>query len=93
MKDDAITFNDFFQLKPYTYRAADLVAINHLKQIRNKDGVLEDRPHYKVLFSDGREWNTDNNMIGGRYETYTAMVKQLSRASGVAIKNFGPENL
>ena len=91
MKGDTITFNDFFQLQSDTYKADAVVSISHFSQIRNKEGMLEDRPHYKVIFADGREWNTDKNMIGGSYETYTAMVKQLSIASGVEINSFDEE--
>ncbi|WP_299825439.1 hypothetical protein [uncultured Pontibacter sp.] len=86
LKNDTITFNDFFQLQPNTYKAGDVVTINHFSQISNKEGELEDRPHYKVVFSDGREWNTDKNMIGGSYETYTAMVEHLSIQSGKEVK-------
>ncbi|MEJ8800872.1 hypothetical protein [Pontibacter sp. H249] len=93
MRDNTITFNDFFQLQPQTYKAEDVLAIHHFSQIKNKEGVLEQRPHYKVLFSDGREWNTDKNMIGGSYETYTAMVKHLSIKSGNKISYQNLETL
>lgn len=91
LKGDTITFNDFFQLEPVTYQPTDVIAIRHISQIRNKEGLLEDRPHYKVLFTDGREWNTDQNMIGGSYQTYTAMVGRLSSSSGIAITRISVE--
>jgi len=77
IKGDRLIIDDFDSIGPQEYRAQDITAITHFDKYIKSAGVAEERPHYKIVFSDGRVWDTSSNFHEVRQEQYAAIVDYL----------------
>ncbi|WP_266204111.1 hypothetical protein [Pontibacter kalidii] len=77
VRDDKIIIDDFGSLSPQEYSLQEIESITHFQQNTTAKGVAEVEPHYKIIFSDGRTWDTSDNFHEVGEEKYQAIVEYI----------------
>lgn len=93
VKGDYICFNDYFSLRTAAYPASSITSVTLYDKRRNANGIIEPEPHYKVVFQDGRVWNTHNSLNELSFDRYTAIIDHLLARSGITLNRAEIDNM
>ncbi|MFT2007497.1 hypothetical protein ACMA1I_02385 [Pontibacter sp. 13R65] len=85
VKENSIILNDFFQLQPDQYQVQDIQSITHYNKILNSKNEEVERPHYAIVFSNGKTWHTHTSLNTAADTTYEAIVKHLLEKAEVPL--------
>ena len=59
---DSVTINKSLELQERVYDYSDIVGITHYLKTIAPNGKIVDKPHYRIEFSDGFTWRTDDDL-------------------------------
>ncbi|RIJ36880.1 hypothetical protein D1627_13715 [Pontibacter oryzae] len=84
---DRILINDFFSLRPQTYTVSDVRSLTRYEKSINADGFEKPDLHYKIVFTDGRVWDTSDNFHEVSPEVYGQVIQHILSRSSLTLQH------